>query len=269
MANKITYGTKVGLVAKATHVNQWWDDDANEIKTKHNANDDRITVLEDEGLLWVNIEDIADLSTISSPVGTDELVIERAGVKTKIPLSQVGSSGGAHSSLTEKDFASAGHTGFEAALTISTGLDRTGNTITSKDSEINHNALSNYDVNKHFLQSSIQITVSQISNIATIQGTFTITLPSAGSVASRIAGATEVPAGWTLTADGLNIDIEHNLGRYCNGVTVWATTTAPANQMLKGTAAENGITNVDTNNTKILSLATILKEIYIFISFAQ
>jgi len=48
MANKITYATKVGLVPKATHSNQWWDDDANEVKTKHNLNDDRITALEAE-----------------------------------------------------------------------------------------------------------------------------------------------------------------------------------------------------------------------------
>lgn len=119
---------------------------------------------------------------------------------------------------------------------------------------------------------TIYVTPDQLSDSiadAASQNTFTITLPSAGSVQSRITGATEVPDGWTLTADGLNIDIEHNLGRYCSGVTVWATTTDPANQILKGTAAENGITNVDTNNTKILSLATILKEIRIFISFTQ
>jgi hypothetical protein len=78
-----------------------------------------------------------------------------------------------------------------------------------------------------------------------------------------------VPAGWVLTADGLNIDIQHDLGRYCNAATIFATTTDPANQMLKGTAAENGIVNVDTNNVKIVSLATIQKEIRIFISFVQ
>lgn len=46
MANKITYSDKIGLVDKTTRVNQWWDDDANEIKTKHNLNDDRITAVE-------------------------------------------------------------------------------------------------------------------------------------------------------------------------------------------------------------------------------
>jgi len=46
MANKITFANKVGLIAKLTHINQWWDDDANEVKTKHNLNDDRITAVE-------------------------------------------------------------------------------------------------------------------------------------------------------------------------------------------------------------------------------
>lgn len=47
MANKITYANKVGLVPKDTHVNEVWDDDMNEIKEKHNLNDDRITSVEE------------------------------------------------------------------------------------------------------------------------------------------------------------------------------------------------------------------------------
>lgn len=46
MANKITYADKVGINPKTTHINQVWDDDMNEIKTKHNLNDDRITTVE-------------------------------------------------------------------------------------------------------------------------------------------------------------------------------------------------------------------------------
>jgi hypothetical protein len=104
---------------------------------------------------------------------------------------------------------------------------------------------------------------------AAAQASFTITLPSAASVAARVAGVTELPAGWALVADGLNLDIQHDLGRYGMTVTVFATTTDPANQQLFDTAAYSGILNVDTNNIKITSLATILKEIRIFISFAQ
>ena len=98
---------------------------------------------------------------------------------------------------------------------------------------------------------------------------YTIKLPSGSSVADRVAGILEQPPGWVITADGLNLDIQHGLGRYAMNVTVWATTTAPANQLLQDTAAWSGLVNVDTNNLKITSLATIQKEIYIFISFVQ
>jgi len=46
MANKITYGDKVAILPQTTHINQFWAEDANELKNKHNANDDRITSLE-------------------------------------------------------------------------------------------------------------------------------------------------------------------------------------------------------------------------------
>jgi hypothetical protein len=104
---------------------------------------------------------------------------------------------------------------------------------------------------------------------AAAQASFTITLPSAGSVAARVAGATEVPDGWVLTADGLNLDIQHNLGRYAMLTTVFATTSGVANQQLYDTNAFTLISNIDTNNMKISSLGDILKEIRIFISFAQ
>jgi len=51
-------------------------------------------------------------------------------------------SGQDHSTLINLDFASAGHTGFEKALTFSTGLTRTGDTITTDDTQIVHNNLS-------------------------------------------------------------------------------------------------------------------------------
>lgn len=52
MANKIAYANKVGVVPKAIHINQVWDDDMNEIKTKHNLNDDRITAVEASTVLY-------------------------------------------------------------------------------------------------------------------------------------------------------------------------------------------------------------------------
>jgi len=50
MANKITYTDKIQVNPKKTHVNQFWADDANELKNKHNLNDDRTTVLENDFL---------------------------------------------------------------------------------------------------------------------------------------------------------------------------------------------------------------------------
>ncbi len=47
-SNKITFSDKVGIVPKSIHIQEWWDDDVNEIKAKHNLNDDRITVNDDK-----------------------------------------------------------------------------------------------------------------------------------------------------------------------------------------------------------------------------
>jgi len=43
---QITYTDKEEIIAKGTHINQWWDDDANEVKAAVNDNDTRITNVE-------------------------------------------------------------------------------------------------------------------------------------------------------------------------------------------------------------------------------
>lgn len=55
MANKITYSDKVGLIAKKIATYQWQDSDANEIKLKHNLNDDRINNLEENQYSGVKV----------------------------------------------------------------------------------------------------------------------------------------------------------------------------------------------------------------------
>ena len=94
-----------------------------------------------------------------------------------------------------------------------------------------------------------------------------ITLPYATSVAGRIALATDFPAGWTLTADGLNLVVTHNLGRWCTDVKVFAKTTGTQQQQLRGTAAENGLTSLSSNQLEVFSLATISKDIVIYLTF--
>ena len=94
-----------------------------------------------------------------------------------------------------------------------------------------------------------------------------ITLPYATSVAGRIALATDYPTGWTLTADGLNIVVTHNLGRWCTDVKVFAKTTGTQQQQLRGTAAENGLTSLSSNQLEVFSLATIAKDIVVYLTF--
>jgi autotransporter adhesin len=110
-------------------------------------------------------------------------------------------------------------------------------------------------------------TESEVQDLIDAQGktVFSITLPSGATVAERVAGVIDKPDGWTLEADGLNLDIIHNLNRYTANVTVWAVNFAAKYQKLEGTAAHNGITMISTE-LNVLSLATILKQIRIFVT---
>ena len=106
---------------------------------------------------------------------------------------------------------------------------------------------------------------------ATAQTVFSITLPTSTTVAGRIAAAvsgTDYPAGWTLAAGGspIDIDITHGLGRRVAYVSVFAV-TGTEEQQLFNTAAYNGIITTTTSILRIQSLATIQKEIRIYIIF--
>jgi len=105
---------------------------------------------------------------------------------------------------------------------------------------------------------------------ATAKTVFSVTLPSASTVAGRIALAvegTDYPTGWVLTDLGLNIGIGHGLGRWVANVTVFAKLPPTERQQLFNTAAYNGITSLDDDNLVVTSLATILKDIVIYIVF--
>lgn len=99
---------------------------------------------------------------------------------------------------------------------------------------------------------------------------YSITLPYSTTVAGRIALAVsgvDYPTGWTLTADGLNLVVTHNLARWVSNVTVFAKTTGTERQQLFNTAAYNGITCLSSNALKVYSLATISKDIVLYINF--
>ena len=94
-----------------------------------------------------------------------------------------------------------------------------------------------------------------------------ITLPYATSVAGRIALATDYPAGWTLTANGVNLVVTHNLGRWCTDVKVFSIINGTQRQQLRLSAAENGLTALSANQAEVYSLSTIAKDIVVYLYF--
>jgi hypothetical protein len=105
------------------------------------------------------------------------------------------------------------------------------------------------------------------------QTVYTITLPNAGSVALRVAGATsgvDYPAGWTLNAYGLNpndLEITHNLSRRISFVTIFELNGATEERQLFNNAAYSGIVAPTQSNMRIEALATVSKPIVIHLVF--
>lgn len=118
------------------------------------------------------------------------------------------------------------------------------------------------------------VTPTQLYNYLDIVGinknVYSITLPYSTTVAGRVALATEgtdYQTGWTLTGDGLDLVVTHNVGRNLANITVWANTTGTVWQQLFNTAAYNGISALSNNELKIYSIATVAKPIRIEIIF--
>lgn len=122
------------------------------------------------------------------------------------------------------------------------------------------------------IKTVVNAAVSEINGLAAGERyCYTINLPIGASVAARIAAAVEgvdYPTGWVLAAgsSAVDIDIQHGLTRRAASVTVFAV-TGTQEQQLFNTAAYNGIITDDEDNLRIQSLATILKEISIYIVF--
>lgn len=104
-----------------------------------------------------------------------------------------------------------------------------------------------------------------------VQYVYEVNLPSSTTVAGRIALATagtDYPAGWTIgTGDyAVDLKITHGLGRRVSSVSVFAKTGAQERQLF-GNAAYSGIYTQSDNILVIESLATIQKDIVIYIIF--
>jgi len=108
---------------------------------------------------------------------------------------------------------------------------------------------------------------------ARAQRSISITLPSAGSVAARIAAAVEgvdYPTGWVLVAGTSPVDllITHNLGRVLNGITVFSIDGLNQERLLVPFSnAYSGILAPNTNSVLIEALSDITTKLRINVTF--
>jgi hypothetical protein len=113
--------------------------------------------------------------------------------------------------------------------------------------------------------------ITKLENLTGSEGSvFSITLPSSTTIAGRIAGAIDVPTGWTLSegANSANLDIEHNLGRRVANVSVtYLISGTEYKALVPFNNAYSTFSTQDTNNLRIEGLTTIQKTIQIFITF--
>jgi len=117
------------------------------------------------------------------------------------------------------------------------------------------------------------LSVSSTITSAISQAVYTITLPSASTVAQRCSAAvegTDYPTGWTISAgtSAVDLKITHNLGRLPAYVTIWSETTGQYRYLI-GNAAYSGLFAESDDILRVESLATVLKPLKIQIVFAQ
>lgn len=119
-------------------------------------------------------------------------------------------------------------------------------------------------------------TVAEVEALISAGGNIppTLIMPTGTSVQERINGmveGTDYPTGWTLTADGLNLVITHNLGRNLADVTIWANISGDTFNKLEGTSAHatGGLYSYNSaNESAVFSLASIQKPINVYLFFA-
>jgi hypothetical protein len=100
---------------------------------------------------------------------------------------------------------------------------------------------------------------------------YKISLPTSTTVAGRCSAAvegTDYPTGWTVEAGTSAVDLKvtHGLGRRVASVTIFSVTGTQERQLFNN-AAYSGIYTDTANELVIESLATVQKEISIYITF--
>jgi len=113
----------------------------------------------------------------SHPADTDIDIYMEGTTGTRVEVKGV-SFQRQHNSLANLDYASAGHTGFQQTLTAGTGITLTDSTLSTDDSAINHNALTNFVANQHIdwtnASSNFSTSGTLAAGAATITGNQTI-----------------------------------------------------------------------------------------------
>jgi len=103
-----------------------------------------------------------------------------------------------------------------------------------------------------------------------VQIVYTFILPVAGTLAQSIALVSDFPSGWSLTASGTNLLIEHNLGRSLIGVSVQYNSTGTVyRSLVPFQSSFNTFQNDDLNNCQIVSISNYYTQyaLKVFLTF--
>jgi hypothetical protein len=104
---------------------------------------------------------------------------------------------------------------------------------------------------------------------------YELTLPAASTIDGRIIGAVEgvdYPSGWVLNSgnDPADLEISHNVGKRVANVNVFYNVSGTEfRQLVNFNNAYTGILTPSLSTIRIEGLATIQKEIKIYIMFTQ
>ena len=91
---------------------------------------------------------------------------------------------------------------------------------------------------------------------SSVQIVYTFTLPVAGTLAQSVALVSDLPDGWTLTASGTNLLIEHNLNRSLANVGVkYNQSGTTFRSLVPFQTAFNTFQDDDLNNAQIISIS--------------
>lgn len=126
------------------------------------------------------------------------------------------------------------------------------------------------DIDDNFNGENVEDVLKELNEkISDNKNTISLLLPAYSTVGDRINNSIEginYPVGWSLVVGVSAVDlvITHNQNRRVADVTIWAV-DGDQEQKLLNTASNNGLITPNLNSVRILSLATVVKPIKIYI----